>query len=174
MYRVEDIQKPQNFYVNSGSNAAFKGGKSRITIPLTFPPNTVKWYITFSSYRDEDKIKQVTAGFDLAAQLSKLIDKSGGLGFAINMLNQPPGGDVCDIYLLDYSNIRPYLDKEYFSYYLDASRENIRSGIIEATCCTDQMMYLGLKNPDRWHGIHVALEVAVIIEEEGYVMHHKD
>jgi hypothetical protein len=35
------VVETQNFFVNSGSNATFMGGKSRILVPVTLPANTV-------------------------------------------------------------------------------------------------------------------------------------
>jgi len=174
-YRVEVIQKPQKSYINSGTHATFQGGKSRIVIPLNFPKNTVKWYYEFSASRDESQIESVSSALSLASELSALVDQTGLLGFGIDQLIQPPGSDYCDVYLIDQQNYNSFLNKQpQFLQYPEGTRENLKSGIVEVECCYDQPFYLGLKNPDNLHGIHVVVEVVAIVKEEGWVMHHKD
>lgn len=173
-YHVIEVQKPQKFYINSGSNASFKGGKSRITIPLKFPENTFKWYYTFSASRDESQIESVSNSINLVSELVTLIDQTGILSFGIDQLTQPPGSDYCDIYLIDHNNSSLFKSKEPFTYLTEGSRENFKSGVVEVECCINLPTYLGFKNPDNLHGIHFVVEVASIVKEEGWVMHHKD
>jgi hypothetical protein len=75
-YKVKEISKNQQFFVNSGSNAFFKGGKSRVTLPFNLPPNTVKWYYTVSSFRDDAMVQSTSEQINLVADLSKLIDET--------------------------------------------------------------------------------------------------
>ena len=170
IYRAEDVQKPQKFYINSGSHATFKGGKSRISLPLNFPENTVKWYYEFSASRDEDEVDRVSESFNLAGELSNIIDKTGLIEFGISQLTQPPGSDYCDIYLLSHENSSLFTSKSNYRYYTEGTRENLKSGIIEVECCTQETIYLGLRNPDNFNGIHVVIEVVAIVQEEGYMM----
>ena len=174
MYKVEQIQKPQKFYVNSGSHATFKGGKSRVTLPLKFPKNTVKWYYTFSASRNKEEIDGISTTLDLASDLSGFLDKTGLLNFGINQLKQPPGSNYCDIYLLDHANSSLFISKGGYKYFSEGTRENFKSGIVGVDCCTGTTMHLGIKNPDSMHGIHVVVEVDAIIETEDWVMHHRD
>jgi len=173
-YKVEVVQKAQKFYLNSGSHATFKGGKSRTTIPINLPDNTVKWYYEFSASRNESEVDNVNKALDLAGELSSLLDQSGILQLGINMLNQPPGSDYCDVYLIDHDNYTPFLSKQQFRQYPEGTRENLKSGIVEVECCHNVPLYLGLKNPDYKDGVHVVVEVAAIVKEEGWAMHHKD
>lgn len=169
-YRVETIQKPQHFYINSGNNAIFQNGKSRIVLPVNFPENTIKWYFEFSASRDEEEIKSISNVLSLASELSTLIDQTGILSFGIDLLTQPPGSNYCDIYLLDHSNSSLFTSKERFTYYTEGTRENIKSGVVEVGCCINLPTYLGIKNPSNFHGVHVAIEVAAIIKEEGWTI----
>lgn len=173
-YKVEVVQKPQKFYINSGSHATFKGGKSRTTIPINLPDNTVKWYYEFSASRNESEVDNVSKTLDLAGELSSLLDQSGILQLGLSMLNQPPGSDYCDVYLIDHDNYTPFLSKQQFMQYPEGTRENLKSGVVEVECCHNSPLYLGLKNPDYKDGIHVVVEVAAIVKEEGWVMHHQD
>lgn len=171
-YEVVQVQKPAHHFINSGSNATFRGGNSRITIPINFPPNTIKWYYTFSAFRDPEKVDEITELFDLAGQLSSLIDETGLLEFGINQLTQPPGSDYCSVDLFNFKNSQLFLAKndESLKHFKDGSRENLSSGIIEINWAKPETMYLGIKNPSDFHGINVIVEIAAIVAEEGWMM----
>ncbi len=166
-YKAIDIVPTTEFYINSGSNAALKGGKSRITFPVTLPVNTQEWYYVFSASRQKSDIDKAKNSFNLVGQLTKLIDQTGSLNFGLNMLTVPPGGNVCNVYLLDYENSRLFEEKSPFSYLTSGTRENIKSGITKMTGGAGQTYYIGIKNPDSMYGISVAIDVvAIILEEE--------
>ncbi|MBU2920684.1 hypothetical protein KO504_04985 [Winogradskyella psychrotolerans] len=165
-YKVKEVTKNQHFYVNSGSNAMFKGGKSRVTLPFVLPQNTVKWYYTVSSFRDNDLIESTNEQINLVSDLSSLVDSTGSLGFAIDQLATPPGADYCDVYLLDHSNNSLFLNKDAFKHYPIGTRENIIAANVEITSEFTQQMYLGIKNPDSMHGINVLVSIAAIVKEQ--------
>lgn len=156
----------QEFYINSGSNATFKGGKSRITIPVTLPENTIAWYYEFSASRNKADVHQASANFDLAGEIMQLMDQTGILNFTVNALTQPPGADICDIYLLDYDNSLSFKSKLSFKTFPVGNRSNIKSGIVEMQWVPDTTVYIGIRNPDSMHGIHLALEVVAIVREQ--------
>lgn len=174
IYSPITIINKENFYINSGSNASFKGGKSRIIVPINLPDNTVEWYYKYSGTRSSDEVSKVKQSFNLFGELSKLIDNISPIGLttniAINQLSQPPGSDVCDIYLLDYNNINPFLEKTNFSYILQGTRENLNSGNVKIVNSKQNQLYLGIKNPDSFYGINVLLEVVAITASEDFVM----
>lgn len=156
------------FYINSGANANFQGGKSRITIPVILPKGTQEWYYVFSASRDKEDIERVKNSLSLFGQISKLIDNSGTLNFGVDVLTKPPGGNVCDIYLMDYENSRLFEAKSAYQYLLIGTRENLKSGIVKISSTNNQQpYYIGIKNPDSLYGIQVLIEVvAVVLEEE--------
>lgn len=170
VYSVEQIQKPLHQFVNSGSNSTFKGGKSRVLVPINLPPNTVKWYYEFSAFRDTEKVDQMTSIFGLAAELSSLIDETGLLEFGINQLTSPPGSDVCDIYILDHENSSLFTSKERYVYYTEGTRENLTSGVVEVDGGSSDLLYIGIRNPSDFHGINVLIEVVAIVVEEDWMM----
>ena len=173
-YRAEVVQKPQDFYINSGSNRALLGGKSRITIPVKLPQNTVKWYYEFSASREEEDVNNVLGTLDLAGEISGLIDKTGLIQFGIELLNKPPGADFCDIYLIDDDSYSLFLNRGKFLQYPVGTRENIKSGIVEIESTFSKPIYLGLKNPSTGYGLHIVVEIVAIVAEEGYAMDHVD
>jgi len=164
-YKVKDITTNQHFYVNSGSNAMFKGGKSRVAIPFNLPANTVKWYYTVSSFRDNAMIESTSKQINLVSDLTKLVDNTGGLGFVIDQLGNPPGADYCDVYLLDHANLNPFLNKLAHKHYPIGTRENIIAANVEVGNRFSEQMYLGIKNPDTSHGINVLVSIAAVVLE---------
>jgi hypothetical protein len=97
-----------------------------------------------------------------------LIDNTGTLGFGVNMLSSPPGGNVCDVYLLDYQNRGLFEQKLAYNYITIGSRENVRAGIIQVNGLTDQTYFVGIKNPDGFYGINFAIEVVAVVLQEEY------
>ncbi|HET6995864.1 MAG TPA: hypothetical protein VFI06_12820 [Chitinophagaceae bacterium] len=166
-YVPKTIIEPSEFYVNSGRNSLFQGGKSRISLPIILPKNTVEWYYSFSASRNKEEITQTKNSFSLIGQLTKLVDNSGTLKISIDMLTKPPGGNVCDVYLLNANSRITFEEKNDFLQYPEGSRENFTSGVVRIRSTLFQNGYLGVKNPDSGYGIHVFIEaVAITMEEE--------
>lgn len=166
-YKTVTLVPTSEFFINSGSNATFNGGKSRISIPVSLPRNTKEWYYIFTASREKADVEKTKAAFNLSGELTNLIDQTGALNFGLDMLTKPPGGNVCDIYLLDYNNRGLFEAKAAYNYALTGTRQNIKSGIVKVIGGAGQTWYLGIKNPDDLYGIEVAIEVvAIILEEE--------
>jgi hypothetical protein len=167
-YEPVTLQTPIDFFVNSGSNAAFKGGKSRIALPIMLPANTVSWYYSFAATRNNNTVQATKSTMKLFSELTRLIDQTGTLSFGVNVLTQPPGANYCDIYLLDETNRAPFLNKDEGKWriFSEGSRENLMSGIVQVrNCCTGNNFYLGIKNPDSGYGIAVMIEIVAIVEK---------
>lgn len=169
-YIAKQVQTTQEFWVNSGSNATFKGGKSRVCLPVTLPANTVEWYYQFSASRDENAIAKTKASFSLVSDLTKLIDKTGLINFGIDALTQPPGSDYCDIYLLNSVESISFEAKTAYTYFPMGTRENYKSGLvrINASNLNSGTWRIGIKNPDSYYGIAVAIEVVAIVKVDTY------
>jgi len=165
-YKPISVVPTTEYFINSGSNATFKGGKSRITLPVTLPKNTKEWYYVISASRDKSDIEKAKSSFNLVGQLSSLIDQTGALNFGVDVLTKPPGGNICDVYLLDFNNSLLFEAKEAYQYIVNGTRENIKSGIVKMTNGAEQTFYIGMKNPDSYYGIQVAIEVVVVTLEE--------
>ncbi|MCB0534743.1 MAG: hypothetical protein KDD14_21240 [Saprospiraceae bacterium] len=171
-YKAISIHEPSAFYLNSTSNEDFKGGKSRIVIPVNLPQNTVEWYYVISSTRNEAEIKASMKQFQLLGDINKAIaglnPTTTALNIAMNLITQPPGADYCDVYLMDYYNQGNFLAKQQFKYTIQGSREHITSASAKINCCNQGQWYLAIQNPDTWYGIHVGVEVVAIVADEGY------
>jgi hypothetical protein len=165
--------------VNSGSNADFKGGKSRILVPVALPPNTAYWFYRFSASRNQEDIDNVRKNFQLFGELTQLILSATGagavaskaVGIGVDQLSMPPGSNHCDVYLLDYTNITGFEAKtDSWQYILQGTRTNLMSGNVKIECCNSGQYYLGIKNPDYYDGINVSMEVIAITATEDLAM----
>lgn len=159
------VIKSQEFFVNGGVNSSVRDGKSRVTLPITLPPNTVKWFYRYVAYREKENISSITETMDLFGELTKILDETGLITFGIEALTQPPGADYGDIYLIDRANMSPFLEKKNYQYYPQGTRENYKSGNVEIDCCIAGEWYLGLKNPSDFFGINISVEVVAIISQ---------
>jgi len=166
-YKAITLQPSQDFWVNSGSNAAL-GGRSRITLPLEFPKNTVEWYYKFAASRNANEIAQTKEKLHLVGELTQLISgfTGGALNIAVEELTQPPGANYCDVFLLNKDNLSPFEQKTEFTYITEGTMANYISGVVQMKCCTNDIHYIGVRNPDTFYGIQVAIEVVAIVMEQ--------
>lgn len=135
-------------------------------IPVHLPPNTVSWYYEFTAFRNEIQLQAARAQFKLVAELSRLVDKTGTVQFAVNALSTPPGGSICNVYLLGNAQQTDLFQaKKEFSYLREGTRSSLTSAVVPVVQPVSQHLYLGLHNPDNLYGIHYALEVVAIVEE---------
>lgn len=169
-YIPVQLHQVQEFWVNSGSNATFKGGKSRVVLSVSLPQNTVEWYYQFTASRNDSDVARTKKSFNLMSDLTKLIDKTGLLNFGIDALTQPPGSDYCDIYLMTPVEAVSFEYKNAFSSFPMGTRENYKSGIVKinASNLVSGTWKIGIKNPDAWYGVAVAIEVVAIVKKKIY------
>jgi antitoxin component YwqK of YwqJK toxin-antitoxin module/uncharacterized membrane protein len=161
-YRTVRVLEPQQGYLFSYYNT----GSSRTVIPIKLPPNTVSWYYEFSAYRDQVQLEAAKARFQLASQLTRLVDESGALKIAMQALTTPPGGHICNTYLLnDTRQVDVFRANQQPAFVREGTRTNLTSGIVPVTENTSGPVYLGLYNPDNLYGIHYAVEVVAVVEE---------
>lgn len=161
-YRTVRVLAPQQGYLVSYYNS----GKSRTVIPVTLPANTVSWYYEFSAFRDKAQLQAAQAKFQLVAELSRLVDNTGTLKLAIGALTTPPGGDICNVYVMPNTKESDLFEaKQEFSYLREGTRSSLTSAVVPVTA-TNAIAYLGLHNPDNLNGIHYAIEVVAIVEEK--------
>ncbi|MBL7951765.1 MAG: hypothetical protein JNM62_08590 [Flavobacteriales bacterium] len=174
---THQVAEKQEFFVNSGSNATFSGGKSRVSLPVSLPPNTIEWYYRFSASREMADIERVQQTTGLFAELGSMLFSGGssallgqGAQGLLSSLSQPPGANVCDIILLDHDNMALFEAKAEYKYIPAATRQNFKSGNVRVDCCPTGQWYLGIRNPDSMHGIHVFMDMVAITQVEDWVM----
>lgn len=154
------------FYLNSTSNALVKGGKNRTIFPVHLPEGTKEWYYRFTASRIEEDITNTLKTFNLAGELSQYINSKNPLQNAVNDLTTPPGANICDIYVFKEEDAKLFKEKEEFNYDLSASRENYKSGTVLVKTTSSDLLFIGINNPDSLHGIHVAIEIVALVENE--------
>lgn len=152
-------------YLDNRTKAIFPGANSKVVVTVNLPINTVEWYYQFSSYRNKDKINSVNQTFDLIGNISKVLDRTGLVKLGIQMLTHPPGGDICSVYLLDASNSHAFKNTNSWRYQQLGSRENYNSGIVKIKQLGGGTQYIGIQNPELFHGINVLFEVVAIVAD---------
>ncbi len=164
------VQKPTEYWVNSTSNETWKGGSSRITIPVNLPYNTKEWYYVFSASRSNEETKEATKTFDLAGKLAELMLGAPGMAVSLGLdvMSSPPGSDYCDVFLVDHTNAGYFRQGRQFSYWVEGSRENVMSGSIKMVKDHGKSLQLGFRNRNSLHGISVGVEVVALVFEEYY------
>ena len=166
-YDAVTVIAPTQQYINSTSNEKFKGGSSKITVGINLPPNTVEWHYIFTASRNKAEIAKVSRSFDLVGNLSKALLGANGkiLSIGINAITVPPGADYCDVFVLDQINQNSFVNNLQFSYIKSGSRQNLKEGKAIIQTSQDKVSrFLGFRNRDYWHGIHIAYEVVAIVK----------
>lgn len=167
IYKAEQVHDKQSFYINSATNL---GGKTRVGLPLPLTENTVEWYYIFSCSRDKEEIEKVSERFNLLGEITGILATpvAGKVAtVTAGILTKPPGANHCDIYVLTDETYSSFINKaSSFTYVIEASRENYKSGVVQTSNLNYNNLYLGLRNNDLLHGIHVAIEVVAITENK--------
>lgn len=167
--RVETIIAQRSIYLNGGARASL-GGKSRVSIPIQLPPNTVRWYYSFSTSLGESG----TDNLNLLMQLSSMVVAPAGITrTALSNIQIPSGSASIDVYLMTQANSEAFLrkidnDGGTFYYYKYASVFNTRQALVPVNFNPRQTLYLGLKNPSTMDGINITIEVVAEISEKVY------
>lgn len=161
-YKVVTVLTPQTGYLFS----YFNNGKSRAVVPVNLPANTVLWYYEFTASREKSEMLSAQSNFKLLADLTKLVDQTGFTNLAMSTLTNPPGGNICNVYLItDPKQSDLFEAKQQFLFSREGSRSNVTSAIVPIQDASSKSVYLGLFNPDDYYGIHYAIEVVAIVEE---------
>lgn len=166
-YEAVSLQTPINHFLNGGLNATFSTGRSRLTFPITLPPNTVEWYYSFAATRNRANVQATRDQMKLLSTLSKMLG-GGVLSIGVDMLAQPPGADYCDVYLLPAEHFQAFERKEdtKWRYITEGTRPNVMYGNVKVSnCCKQGTFYIGLKNPSNSYGVEVVIEVVAIVEK---------
>ncbi|WP_367769423.1 DUF1036 domain-containing protein [Flavobacterium sp. WC2421] len=164
--QYEVVKLPiQNLYLNSTSNAYWKGGNSKSIIPVELPEGTVEWYYEYTSSRNKELVQSNVQQFSLAKQLTSLIDTSGLLNASINMFSSPPGNDVCDVYLFENEYYNQFLNGTTFNHFPIGTRQNFKSGIVQIRNFPLKNPRIGIKNNDMTFGINVSIQIVAIVSK---------
>jgi hypothetical protein len=181
IFTTVPLHEPQNFFVNSGGNATWFGGNSRVSIDVKLPLNTFEWFYRYSAYRDPAQVAYVKESFKLFAELTTLTfdlsgTSAGVASIAADKLSDPPGSDYCEIFLLSPNHLQAFLNKtdDQWTYITTGSRLNFKSGNVRVDGNGGSEFCLGIRNPAPTQGINVTVEVVAVTAAERYVMEHVD
>ncbi|WP_324024579.1 tetratricopeptide repeat protein [Maribacter sp. BPC-D8] len=150
----------RDIYLNGGTRSQF-GGKSRTYIKFDLPPNTVHWYYSFATTKGQSG----TANLNLAVQLTGMIaDPSGITSNSLSAINVPEGIATADFYLLDHTNLQPFINKIDYQHYTEGMAENTKQAVVKVDDIKTGSWYLGIKNPSSLNGINLIVEIVAITE----------
>jgi hypothetical protein len=162
-YNTHVVQQAQNIYLNSATRI---GGKTRSTVTVDLPPNTVEWYYSFTTSENPPQRNVL----NLASQLTSTFTGSKLIGEAVKDLFAPTGSAVCDIYLLSEDNVGKFIDKEdlgfgSYRYLPSGTRENIKNSVVKVNAPLSGRYYLGLRNPSGMVGLNIQIEIIAVVRE---------
>ncbi|MEM6720407.1 MAG: hypothetical protein AAF611_13865 [Bacteroidota bacterium] len=174
-YEAQEIVKTRSIYLNGGIRSQF-GGKSRTYIKIDLPPNTVKWYYSFSTKKGRSGVKNLNLALQLSAMI---IDPSTLTSQLASQLQIPSGSSSVDIYLLDRDNKDIFIKKgdnegQELYYYEEGTVKNTKSAIVEIDDINSGTLYLGLKNPSSSSGVNISIEVAAVVANKTIIPKSKN
>jgi hypothetical protein len=175
-YESITIIKQRVIELNGGTRAVLSGGKSRVSLKIDLPANTVEWYYSFSTSNGVSGTQNLNLATQLAANLiskssltGAIVSATGITKAVVSKFEVPEGTSSIDVYLCDKINIDKFERKTdnlggTYSYYPQGTVENTKSGIIQIDNFKNGTWYLGLKNPSSLDAVNVTIEVVAIVE----------
>lgn len=178
---VIPLKENHSFYLNSKTRV---GGKTRNTIKIDLPKNTVQWFYTFTTTLNESNKTSIEESINLSGQLMQLISSSAintsGVTLpakAIYQIIKPTGVGVIDAYLVDQSGYRDFYKKDALGmwlypkpgFYAEGTVENQKDASVVIDDLTEGSVYLCFKNPSPMEGVWVTVEIAAVVAKQKYV-----
>lgn len=162
-YTAVTLIEKRAYYLNGGARASL-GGKSRVTIKVDLPKNTIKWYYSFSTMPGENGTKLL----NLAVQVGATLSTGGLTALAAKSFEVPEGSGSVDVIVLPPEYNQPFLKKEdsKWRYFSDISLENSKHAVQTVESKYGSSVYLGLRNPSTMNGINIIVEVVAVVEEK--------
>lgn len=163
-YKPVELIGVTESWVNSQTNLT---GITRVHFSFTVPKNSVEVYYSFAASRNKEQLSSSNLKSNLFGQLTKLVEPTGTLNIALNLLTSPPGSDYCDVRLMDTENARIFTSgSNEYRYFPDYSRLNLTSGVVKFNNFQGKNMSLCVENKDLTQGIQVIVQVTSINLEE--------
>lgn len=158
--KVVSVSPQQSFYLDSRFVANLNG-RARLAIPFCLPEGTVKYYVSFAG---SDSKNEITSFIGLAGQLTRIIDRTGITAGLIDAIVKPTGTAVTDIYILDTSAHKSFLNyrDRFWSANPYTSRQNITGGVMEITPKSNCEL-ICFNNPSLKSGLNLKFEITAIV-----------
>lgn len=168
-YKTVQVLKENEFYLNGGRISSV-GGKSRAAFQVKLPPNTVKWYYSFTTAEGNNPTNQI----QLYSKLTRIVDRSGITEIALNEIMAPRGTGICDVFIMDKKNMGTFIDKadlygKSFSHYHSLGRSNSRRDAVKIDNLFNDDLWICFKNPSASSGVSIKFEVIAIVEEKSII-----
>lgn len=174
-YTFKAVQVEKATLKLNGSLNAFASGKSKAFVEVVLPPNTIEWYFSFSTRRDQQAEKQMANAIDLTAKVSSLIlaIPTAGASTAFNGLTEAaiksvaiPNGEVpINIYAFDAVNASLFKQKQNATPVIGSYNESQISGSSLIRDVNKQLYYIAVDNPNVRSGVLVDIEVTALVRD---------
>lgn len=160
--KVVSVSPQQSFYLDSRF-AANLNGRARLAVPFCLPEGTVKYFVSFAG---SDSKNEITSFISLAGQLTRIIDRTGITAGLIDAIVKPTGTAVTDIYILDTSKQKIFLDyrDRLWSANPYTSRQNITGGVLEITPKSGCEL-ICFNNPSLKSGLNLKFEITALVSK---------
>ena len=162
-YQFETIQiQPERQYSLNGTTRSDLGfGNDRTVINFNLPENTVQWYYSFSTSKNQ----AFNQSLNLAGQLISIY-YSGNTSL---MPKVPAGESSIDAYLMQSTFHQYFLNNNSFNYYPEGSLLNVTQGVVKVTEPISGDLTIGLKNLSALSGIGINIEITAIVRKLVYI-----
>jgi tetratricopeptide (TPR) repeat protein len=163
---VRTIIQQRSIYLN-GTVRGEVDGTSRVALKVDLPPNTKSWYYSFTTTPGESGI----ANLNLAIQLAALVfDPKRIAGSITDKISVPKGSAVIEGCVMDQLNADLFVRKADLNggnywYSRDGYVNATGQAVVPVNELRQGTFYVGLKNPSKFEGVNVIIEVAAIVEE---------
>jgi tetratricopeptide (TPR) repeat protein len=152
----------RSYHLNGGINSTFNDqGASRVAIKIDLPPNTRKWYYSFSTSADDSGTKLLNLGLQIAQAAS-----TGGLSvLTSSAITVPAGSGTIDAYIMPLASNNAFLRKDdnKCPIFQDASIRNVMQAVQTVTTNVGNSVCLGIKNLSYVNAVNVYVEVVALV-----------
>ena len=161
----------QNKAVTIVKKTVTLNGKSRNVIPISLPANTLEWYYSFTTSRNNNGAQMLNLAENLTAKLAlaytgpigSVISSTGITDKVLASIQIPPGSSNIDVYLCDEYNINLFINKNNFFWSTLYSTLNTKEGLVQIKTDDYTSYFLGIKNPSLLSAVDVSIEVVAIV-----------
>ncbi len=163
----------------NGTLNSSMGGNCKTVIEVPLPPNTIEWYYTFTTARNEQSDNRLNRFIGLTTKVASLLASSYAAGAsvkfeglaenAIKAMVIPQGAIAVNAYVVDANNSQLFLNGQQFNSYIGGTHMQSVSGssLIKLNQYSPRLLYIALYNPNVTSGVLIDVEVtATVLDNE--------
>lgn len=168
--------KDAHIALNGTINGAF-GGNSKATIEVVLPRNTVEWYYSFTTSRNQQSDQNLSTAIGFTTKIASLLASSYTAGASVKFEGLAenavksiviPGGSIpVNTYVTDNYNAQLFTNGKNFNPYIGGTNIQSISGssLIRVNPFNPGVFYIALYNPNATSGVVINVEVTATVLE---------